>query len=281
MVPGQPAWMTMTTRTYLDEDMSGPEVVKLVGAEVCILSRRSPDKESENQDAAAIIEVGPQSAVLVVADGMGGARGGASASRIAIEELTRVLTTPSADSRRESILCALDTANQRVIDLGVGAGTTLGMTEVETTSFPPYHIGDAGLVLVGGQGKIKKLTLSHAPVAYAVESGLLDEAEAMHHDDRHLVTNNVGHADMRVEMGTPTSMRARDSLVLATDGLFDNLHIEEIAEIVRRGPIEACVLELMTRCRERQLKGDGDLPSKPDDTTIIVYRRSRTPVAAG
>ncbi|MCA8970526.1 MAG: serine/threonine-protein phosphatase [Planctomycetes bacterium] len=265
----------MTHRTYLDENMDDAVVVPFCGGEVGIISQRSPDKDTANEDAAAIFSVSEVTGLLVVADGMGGSRGGESAARITLEELALEVDSTTSESVRESALRAVESANQRILDLGVGAGCTLAMAEIDGSSFRPYHIGDAGLLLVGGRGKIKKLTLSHAPVAYAVESGMLDEIEAMHHDDRHIVTNCLGHADMRIEMGSPITMNARDTLVLASDGLFDNLHIDEISAVVRRGPLDDAIRELMQRCRERQAGAVPDTPSKPDDTTVVVYRPSR------
>ncbi len=48
------------------------------------------------------------------------------------------------------------------------------------------------ILFTGHKGKIKLQTISRSPVGYAVHTGLLDETEAMHHEDRHLASNIIG-----------------------------------------------------------------------------------------
>ena len=81
-----------------------------------------------------------------------------------------------------------------------------------------------------GRGRVKLQTISHSPVGYAVESGMLDDQEAMHHEERHVVSNIIGTPEMRIEIGPPIDLATYDTLLVATDGLADNLHIEEIIE---------------------------------------------------
>lgn len=259
-------------RVYLEQDMQEPELLPFAGGEVAVLSSRSPGKESANEDGAAVLELGSERGLLAVADGMGGGRIGEAASRIALESLDKELKRDGEASVRESVLSALENANRRVLELGVGAGTTLAMAEVSDGKIRPYHIGDSHFLLVGQRGKVKKLTLAHSPVAYAVESGLLDESEAMHHDDRHIVSNIVGQADMHIEMGSPIRFTARDTLVLATDGVFDNLGVDEIVELVRKGPLRKCVSELFSLVSARMRGEVTTAPSKPDDATMVVFR---------
>jgi serine/threonine protein phosphatase PrpC len=120
------------------------------------------------------------------------------------------------DSVRTAILDALDEANRAIISLGIGAGTTVAIAEIEEDRIRGYHVGDSAILAVGQRGRVKLRTLCHAPTAYAVESGLLDEAEALHHADRHLVSNVVGrsrHAHRDRKLGAAIGARhaaARD-----------------------------------------------------------------------
>ena len=79
------------------------------------------------------------------------------------------------------------------------------------------------ILAIGQKGKIKLQTISHSPVGLAVESGHLDESEAMHHEQRHVVSNVVGDQTMRIEVGAKLMLAPRDTVLLSTDGLFDNL----------------------------------------------------------
>ena len=85
----------------------------------------------------------------------------------------------------------------------------------------------------------------------------------------------IGSESMHVEMGPTIRMAARDTLVLASDGLLDNLLPAEIVELVRTGPLERAVGQLAAVAQERMnahAEADGVTPSKPDDLTIIAYR---------
>jgi serine/threonine protein phosphatase PrpC len=130
------------------------------------------------------------------------------------------------------------------------------------------------ILAVGQRGRVKLQTVSHSPVGYAYEAGLLDETEAMHHEDRHLVSNVIGSPDMRIEIGPPVCLAPRDTLLLASDGLLDNLYNDEIVERARKGPLKGVVHSLAGACRERMTHPQQGAPSKPDDLTLVVFRRS-------
>jgi serine/threonine protein phosphatase PrpC len=79
---------------------------------------------------------------------------------------------------------------------------------------------------------------------------------------------------MRIEIGPPIEMAARDTLIVASDGLLDNLLPDEIVDYVRSGPLNQAVAALVTEAQYRMAGSDSDEPSKPDDLTVIAYRTS-------
>lgn len=176
---------------------------------------------------------------------------------------------------RTAIMNGFETANQSVRDLGVGTATTLAVAEVNDGAVRPYHVGDSIIIVVGQRGKIKLQTVSHSPVGYAVEAGVLDEFEAMHHEDRHLVSNVIGMPEMRIEVGSTVHLAPRDTLLLASDGLFDNLHLGEIVESLRKGMLADVMQRLVQNARQRMSQPTAEQPSKPDDLTFVVFRRTR------
>ena len=105
-----------------------------------------------------------------------------------------------------------------------------------------------------------------------MEAGVLDEEEAMHHEERHVVSNVVGSAEMRIEIGPEIRLAPRDTVVLASDGLLDNLTMDEIIARVRKGRLDKAVRWLALDTRRRMTCPEEGQPSKPDDTTIIAYR---------
>jgi protein phosphatase len=245
---------------------------------VCVRSLRSPDKSTPNEDAAAVIQIGADSLVLAVADGVGGTPAGREASNAAVQTLCRVLAeqprTDEALTLRPMILDAVEEANKAVLAIARGAATTLVVAELVSTRLRSYHVGDSELVTVGQRGRVKARVVPHSPTGFAVEAGLLDENEAVQHDQRHVLFNVIGTQDMRVEIGPALELAPRDTVLLASDGLFDNLFFDEIVEIIRSGPLPAAADRLVAAARGR-MAGDGadGRPCKPDDLTIVLFRR--------
>lgn len=242
---------------------------------VCVRSFRSPDKETSNEDAAAVIPVGTEGLVIAVADGVGGTPSGREAASATLRTLGDSLTVDGLEPEglRSAILDAVDAANRSVLELGRGAATTLVIGELIGTRLRSYHVGDSELLAVGQRGRIKMRLVPHSPTGFAVEAGLMDENEAVSHDQRHVLFNVIGSPEMRVDIGTPMELALRDTVLLATDGLLDNLYVDEIVEIIRKGSLPAAADSLVDTARERmQLENPGDTPSKPDDVTIVLYR---------
>lgn len=259
---------------YVDQDMSQAAVHLFAAGTAAVVSLRCPGKQSANEDAAGVIPFDQRSGVLAVADGMGGARGGENAAKLAVTALKDSLRAASLknDSLRTALLNGVDKANRLVQDLGIGAATTLAAVEVQGRFARPYHVGDSLILVTGQRSRVKLQTVSHSPVGFALEAGVLDEAEAMHHEDRHVVSNMVGTPDMRIEVGSAIELAARDTLLLASDGLSDNLHIQEIIEIIRMGPLANALWRLATETLHRMTHSAAGHPSKPDDLTMIAFR---------
>jgi serine/threonine protein phosphatase PrpC len=261
----------------LDRDMSEPETHRLAGGCAEVFSARSPGRQNPNEDAAALLPIDPGSAVLAVADGLGGERAGEEAAALAVRCLADALEPParSRSLLRDAILNGFERANREVRRLPGGAATTLAVVEIQEDLVRPYHVGDSAILLMGQRGRIKLRTVSHSPVGFAVEAGLLDEADALQHDDRHLVSNVLGGPDMRIEIGSVLHLAARDTLLLASDGLADNLHTAEIIECVRKGPLGTGARRLAEDALRRMNGQAPGEPCKPDDLTFIAFRRAR------
>ena len=260
----------------VEAEMDRCEVFDLARGQAACFSTRSPDKESANEDSAALIPFNSKSAVLVVADGLGGQPLGSTASRIAVEKLRDSLARAEKNKEglRAGVLDGFEQANKAIMELGVGAATTLAAVAIEDNVVRPYHVGDSIILVFGQRGKMKLQTIPHSPVGYAVEAGIIDEKEAMRHADRHIVSNVLGTEDMRITIGPEVELSSRDTVLVASDGLCDNLHLEEIVERLRSGQLEEVSSEIAVECRKRMISPNGSGPSKPDDLSLIAFRLS-------
>jgi serine/threonine protein phosphatase PrpC len=263
-------------RAYLNADMLEPDRFELAGGMAALLSARRPEKTTANEDAAAVIAAGGNAAVLVVADGCGGMASGEQAARIAVECLTESVSDAiGSDNKplRTAILDGIEAANRRILELRTGAGATLAVVQLENGEVRPYHVGDSQILLVGGRGKVKLLTTSHSPVGYAVEAGMLEEHEALDHEERHLVSNYLGSEAMHVEVGSARAISSRDGLLVASDGVLDNLMLDEIVALLRTGSAAAAAAKIAGAASTRMRTPQEGCPHKPDDLTLIVFSR--------
>jgi serine/threonine protein phosphatase PrpC len=261
---------------FVDQNMDQVELHPFADGVAAVFSARGPDKPDGNEDAAALIPFGESSGILVVADGVGGARAGQDAAHTAIRSLRAALEqgAQKGDMLRTAILNGIESANRNIIEIGVGAATTLAVVEIQDGAVRPYHIGDSEIVVMGQRGRIKLQTVSHSPVGLAVEAGFLDTDEAMHHEERHIVSNVIGSTEMRIEMGAKIALALRDTVLLGSDGLFDNLHVDEIVAILRKGPLQPAARALSEAAAARMREPAADQPSKPDDLTFVAFRRN-------
>ena len=249
------------------------------GGSVVAFTERAPDKATENEDTVAVIPWGTESVVLVVADGAGGLPAGKRASLTAVSSLVEALSAANSETAvlRTAILDGIEAANEAVKRLANGSATTMTVVAVEGRLARAYQIGDSEALVVGQRGRIKLQTTAHSPTGFAVEAGFLDEREALHHAERHLVSNFLGTADMSIDISAPVELSPRDTVLLASDGLMDNVHLHEIVEHVRKGPADAAVDAVVELARTRMQSDDGTEPSKPDDLSLIVYRNPPPP----
>jgi len=264
-------------QTWIARTLDRPETVDFAGGRVVVYTAAAPYKDAANgnEDCVAAIGTGPGGGVLVVADGVGGLPDAVTASALTVTTLAQALAVDDAANLRERILDAVQRANRELLEGGSGSGSTLAVVELQGRTVRTYHVGDSMVLVTGQRGRIKFQTVPHSPTGYAVESGLLDESHALHHADRHLVSNIIGSTDMRIEMGPELKLAELDTLVVASDGLWDNLYVDEVVETVQSGDLLQCAITLAERCHFRMAVADGSGPSHADDLSFLLYRPAR------
>jgi serine/threonine protein phosphatase PrpC len=248
--------------------------VNIAGGSAVACTQKEPGKETENEDTVAIIPYGPGAAVLVVADGAGGLPAGKRASLTAVTTLAASLQAAMDKTLlRTAILNGIEAANEAVLGLANGSATTMTVVTIEGLVARSYQIGDSEALVVGQRGLIKLQTTAHSPTGFAVEAGFLDHREALHHEERHLVSNFLGTSDMRIDVGAGIELQSRDTVLVASDGLTDNVHLDEIIEHVRTGQLAESLRSVVELASGRMVGRSRGQPSKPDDLSLILFRK--------
>ncbi len=270
--------MIISTDTiiFLDSTHEPDEIETSVGGgSLVAFSCPAPDKDTPNEDSVAAIPYGPDAAVLVIADGAGGLPAGRRASRMAVRSLEDSLHAAMSETMllRTAILNGIEAANQAVLSLANGSATTMTVVTIEGLLARTYQIGDSEAMVVGQRGRIKSQTMAHSPTGFAVEAGFLDQRAALHHEERHLVSNFIGTTDMHIDIGAEIRLSPRDTVLLASDGLTDNIHVHEITDIIRKGSQTIAMKSISSLARKRMSGESKHQPSKPDDLSVILFRK--------
>ncbi len=269
--------VAVTDELFVQAHMEEAQIFDVPGGQVAVFGRVSPDKDTPNEDCMAVVCMHDMMTVLAVADGLGGSREGKEASKMAVQALRDNLIEAGRErsSLRSAVLNGLERANRDIIERGIGSATTVVVATIVGDFLRAYHVGDSGLLQIGQRGVLRYQTVAHSPVGFAEASGMLTEEEALHHDERHLVSNTLGVQEMSIEVGPAIKLNRRDTVLLASDGLFDNLRTDEIVERVRAGDLRKCADHLQSSARHRMNTPESAQPSKADDLSFILFRRTR------
>jgi serine/threonine protein phosphatase PrpC len=175
---------------------------------------------------------------FAVADGMGGARAGEIAARLAASALEE--SAPEARGQ-EGVVALIEEANRRIWERAVADPATAGMGTTVTAALVD---GDAGQVAIGHvgdsrayrlrDGALEQLTTDHSLVAELVQSGVLTPEEAERHPQRSAITRALGtEPSVEVEAFT-VAARTGDLFLLCSDGLPTMLADDEVVSAIER-----------------------------------------------
>lgn len=219
--------------------------------------------------------------IFIVADGMGGAAGGAEASRLAVESVEHfVLNTlhwflhvggPGEAALKTELREALRRADLKIFERADetpslrGMGTTLTLAYTLGDELFVAHAGDSRAYLFR-EGLLEQVTEDHTLVQMLVSSGQLTEEQARRHPRRNVVTNVVGGPSTGVYAEFHKAKLADgDLLLLCSDGLSESVPAPRIAETlaIHADDPDAAVQRLIEQALEA---------GAPDNVTVIVAR---------
>lgn len=222
-------------------------------------------KRTHNEDAFFVSTqmYGPLPNIYIVADGMGGHKGGAYASKAAISFLCEFLKAhanmhlESADEialflKRGIIHVNYQLFQKSKTDLAYkGMGTTLTLCTIKDHMLYVAHVGDSRLYTVNRE-QINQITKDHSLVQEMITKGYISDQEASGHPQRHIITRAVGTYE-KIQVDTYTEpLDGVAYIFLCSDGITTMLNDDEIhAIIIKEKELETKVDELIMLANER------------------------------
>jgi protein phosphatase len=206
------------------------------GVEIAAATDRGTVR-TENQDAWDVVER-TGGFGLLLADGMGGHPGGRESAAAAIAAASARLSEAGASG--PVLTAAMLDANVAVAgvrdSMGGDPGTTLVLALVDKQRAVIANIGDSRAYLVRA-GQAIQLTDDHSWVGEQVREGNIAADEARHHARRNIITRAVMGDPVKPDL-FPVEVRTGDTLLLCSDGIWEPLSDEMLAELLSNaGPL--------------------------------------------
>lgn len=208
-----------------------------------------------NEDSCGFATV-PNGELFVVCDGMGGHVGGATASRIAVEQIIQHFKAKRYPNIYQALHDALCRANIQIIGAAnvepslKGMGTTACIVLVDGNDAYIAHVGDSRIYLYEDQKKrLFRITKDHSFVQSLVDMGQLDDRDAEHHPRKNVIMKALGtREELKPEVYmSPVQPAKGDMFLICSDGLSGMVDDDGIEAILSSDQsIEQKVLDLVT-----------------------------------
>lgn len=227
---------------------------------------------AQNQDAYQIEQLGKNTLLCVICDGMGGAKSGNIASTLAIDVFVQeVRRTWSADMDQDGVdqmlQGAVKLANFTVYDQSrqleefEGMGTTLVAALIHGKQVTLVNVGDSRAYRINRDG-VRMLTTDHSLVQMMVEQGELSPERARNYPGKNYITRAVGTESVVLCDIFHLDVEKGDSLLLCSDGLSNMLDDQEILfEVVHGVNKQYCCQRMLDIAKNR---------GAPDNVTSIL-----------
>ncbi|MEI6802907.1 MAG: Stp1/IreP family PP2C-type Ser/Thr phosphatase [Burkholderiales bacterium] len=209
-------------------------------------AKSDPGRARQNNEDSVVFDEG--TAMVVLADGMGGYNAGEIASGMATafikSELSRWLLEAGRDAllrevRRAMEICASN-ANLSIFNAATnntqyaGMGTTLVMGVFRSDKLLVGHIGDSRCYRWRA-GVLEQITKDHSLLQEQIDAGLISQEQAVNSPIKNLVTRALGVEEaVELEVNEHT-VEVGDVYLLCSDGLSDMVDDPAIARIIASG----------------------------------------------
>lgn len=224
-------------------------------------------RREENQDSFGVVER-PDFRLFIVADGMGGVKGGGIASNLAVATVREKLGELT-EIGRDELVSAIENANSAIFARGAsedgtqGMGTTfVGLAFVNAGMFV-INVGDSRAYRIRSGG-IEQLTEDHTLVRELIRTGAISPEQAENHPVSHMLTRSLGPAsDVNVDCTFQADVADGDVFLMCSDGLYNLVYDSEMLEIVRKNTLDEAIQKLIDLANSR---------GGTDNITVMLVR---------
>lgn len=238
-------------------------IVTTPSYKVAYFSKKCLDAKN-NEDSLFII-TDEDNIFFGVSDGAGGHPKGAEASKIA----TVCSVNSFEQNQKINYHDLFQDINDEVLSLKVGARCTLSLGHISNDSFTAHSAGDSEVIYWNAIGNEIYSNIPQSTIGYKVEAGLIDQSMSLDEPQRNLVSNLVGDDAIRIESTTRMDLKKGHTILIGTDGLFDNIPHTELSEYISKGIFEEGIQKLTAKC---DIQDEADW-KKDDDISFIVIRK--------
>lgn len=224
-----------------------------------------------NNEDYCLIE--PELGLFVLADGMGGAKAGEQASRMAVETVAeRVLSTERRDS--QVLLSAVEEANRRVLEAAQGdaslegMGTTLVAALEVDGQLSIASVGDSRAYVLDDDG-FRVITDDQTWVNEVGRPLGLDEDSLKNHPMRHVLTMAIGASSPLTVNYYSVPLQLGSLVLICSDGLHGVLESPQLEEVLRGGRAGVSLEESCRHLVQAAKEAGG-----PDNVTVVLVRKS-------
>ncbi len=265
--------------TLSDVDMSHINISYEIYAESAIGGRK------ENQDYYSALET-PYGLLLLVCDGMGGANGGAIASKLAVNTIVeRIEEHPTYDTPRELLHDVIEYANLVVYQRSVsdpqlsGMGTTIVAMLLSEQKATVAHVGDSRLYQIRDKRRIFR-TFDHSMVFELVRRGSITEEEARLSAGSNVILQALGTKPTvdNIEITDDIPYKKGDRFLLCSDGVCGAVPESKVLELsVFDRSVETTVNKMIQTINDIGLADGGG----HDNLTSIILEVKTNSILGG
>lgn len=219
-----------------------------------------------------------QDAIFVVADGMGGRKGGSIASEIAVKTILDRYVSFKNGNIIDAIRDSIYLAHQKIQSFGTenpeiaGMGTTVVVLYINKEFAYSFHVGDSRLYQTREELVVFK-TKDHSKVSEMIENSILDEEEARVHQDSNVLTQALGASgQLKITESGFLPYLKFDNFLLCTDGVWGSMNQNKLIDFMGEFDQDPKQFNLNTQSYITQLSALPNNTKRQDNFTSIIIK---------